>query len=170
MTKSPPPPILDSARVVAYAFVDDVPYRRRGALIVDGEPLEHVPRLAVCINLGKEIGPMLFHCDDDWNVLGVSGANSRDDSGSGNVDNCKELAERNYPGVASRWVDVNTSADAALQYYDKQTNGLKCSFCNRRPFEIERGWVKGNNAMICRNCVELHFRGFQESDAESKSG
>jgi hypothetical protein len=152
VTREPPPPVLHSARVLSYAFVDDIPYRRWGALYVDGQLLEHVPRLAICVNLGKDIGPLLYHCDDQWNVLGTSGAET--------LEATKNHAERNYPGVAARWVDVNTSLEDALRYYDEETGGLKCSFCGRRPFELE-AWIKGADATICRECVEKYYRDFQ---------
>lgn len=98
MAKLPPPPVLDSARVISYAFVEDIPYRKWGALIVDGQLLEHVPCLAICTNLGENIGPSLFHCDSQWNVLGCTGGDA--------VDELKARAEKNYPGVEARWVDV----------------------------------------------------------------
>jgi hypothetical protein len=153
MSREPPPPVLNSARVLSYAFVDDIPYRQWGALYVGDELLEHVPCLAICVNLGKDIGPLLFHCDSDWNVLGTSGAKT--------VQATKEHAEKNYPGVASRWVDVNTSVEDALRYYDEQVEGSKCSFCGKRPFDLDN-WIEGNGAMICRGCVENYYRAFQE--------
>ena len=98
MNRVPPPPVLDSARVISYAFVDDVPFRKWGALIVEGRPLEHVPCLAIAANAGGSVGPMLFHCDGHWNVLGCTGGDA--------VDELKARAEKNYPGVGTRWVDV----------------------------------------------------------------
>jgi hypothetical protein len=61
---------------VSYAFVDDIPYRRHGRLIVGDKIVEAAPRLVVLVNLGKDIGPMLFHCNEEWNCLGTSGAGS----------------------------------------------------------------------------------------------
>jgi hypothetical protein len=110
MTETPPPPVIASARVISYAFVDDIPYRRWGKLYVGDTLLETVPRLAICRNLGKDIGLLLFHCDEDWEVLGTSGGDS--------LEAAKEEAEHNYPGVAARWVDVNTSIEDALRFYD----------------------------------------------------
>lgn len=110
MTKTPPPPVIASARVISYAFVDDIPYRRWGKLYNGDTLVEKVPRLAICRNLGKDIGLLLFHCDEDWEVLGTSGGDS--------LEAAKEEAEHNYPGVAARWVDVNTSIEDALRFYD----------------------------------------------------
>ena len=88
---------------------------------------------------------MLFHCDEQWRVLGTSGA--------GSVEQIKRDAEKSYPGVSSRWFDVNTSVEDALRYYDAQSGAEKCSFCGRRPFELQR-WVEGNDARICSTCID----------------
>jgi hypothetical protein len=42
---------LDSARVLAYAFVEDIPYRKWGLLYCGGKHVEKVPQLAICANL-----------------------------------------------------------------------------------------------------------------------
>ena len=147
--------------MLSYAFVDDIPYQRWSSLYVDGKLLEQVPCLATCTNLGKDIGPLLYHCDGQWNVLGTTGAET--------VEAVKERAERNYPGVASRWVDVYTSVEDPLRYYDEQTGGLKCSFCGKRPFDLE-GWIEGDGAMICRGCVESYYRDFQDSPDDNATG
>lgn len=157
MKRDPPPPVIDSSRVLSYAFVDDIPYRRAGALYVDGQLLEHVPRLAICTNLGEDIGPLLFHCDEEWRVLGTTGAEA--------VDAVKQCAERNYPGVAARWVDVNVTTEDALKHYDVETGGLRCSFCSKRPFELE-GWVEGDGAIICKGCIGKYYREFQKGPGE----
>jgi len=157
MQQSPPPPVLHNARVLSYAYVDDIQYRKWGSLFVGGELLEKVPRLAICTNLGKDIGPMLFHCDEDWNPLGTSGA--------GSVDEVKADAERNYPGVSTRWVDVSTTVEEALRYYDAEMGGQRCSFCGKRAFEVE-GWIEGKNAIICRGCIENYHHEFQNPSSD----
>lgn len=149
MAKTPSPPVIDSARVLWYAFVDDIPYRRSGSLIVDGNLLEKVPRLAIAANLGQDIGPLLFHCDEEWNCLGTSGAAT--------VDEVKADAERNYPGVGTRWVETNVTTEEALAYYDSESGNQKCSFCSKRPFEVD-GWIEGPTAIICKGCVETFHR------------
>jgi ClpX C4-type zinc finger len=147
MTRHPPPLVIHGARVVSYAFVDDIAYRESGALYSGDKLVEHVPRLAICINLGENIGPMLFHCDEQWNVLGTSGADS--------VEQVKDRAENNYPGVASRWVDTNVTVADALRYYD-HVDGRKCSFCGKRAFEVD-AWIERDHAIICKTCVETIF-------------
>ena len=114
-----------------------------------GVLLEHVPRLAICLNLGQNLGAMLLHCDSDWNVLGASG--------TATIEDTKAKAEENYPGAASRWIDINTSVEAALEYYDSMMGSLRCSFCGRRPFEFERGCVEGNAVVICGDCIETYY-------------
>jgi len=160
--KQPPPPVIDSARVLAYALVDDIEYKEWGALYSGDTLIEKVPRLAICSNLGKDIGPMLFHCDEEWNVLSVSGGAT--------VNEVKDRAERNYPGVGSRWIDANVGIEEALEYYDEVTEGEKCSFCGKLPFEVT-GMVSSPNAgaAICRECVEDLYRAFQEPDGEDQS-
>jgi len=160
MSPTPPPPVLSSARVVSYAFVDDIEYRQWGMLIVGDKVVERVPQLAIVVNLGKDIGPMLFHCDEDWEVLGTSGGET--------IQAVKERAEKNYPGVGARWVDVNTSVEEALRYYDEDTGGACCSFCRKRLFEIEDGFIEGEHATICRACVEEFHRNFTETDGREE--
>ncbi len=162
MTQTAPSPVIQSARLISYAFVDDLPYRRWGSLYSGDKLIEHVPRLAICLNLGKDIGPLLFHCDEEWNVLGVSGGAT--------IEEAKARAAKNYPGVETRWIDVNTSTDEALQYYDQETNGAKCSFCGKRPFEIAAGWIEGNDAIICRACVEDFYQEFQNDSNAGGQG
>ena len=157
MKREPPPPALGNARVLSYAFVDDIPYRKWGALYYGDELVEHVPYLAICMGFADDSSPMLFHCDEDWCFRGLSGAAT--------VEAVKARAERNYPGVASRWIDVNVSLEEALQYYDEQTGGQKCSFCGKRPYEIE-GLVEGPDAIICKGCVEDFYQGFKEKQEE----
>jgi ClpX C4-type zinc finger len=160
MGRTPPPPVIASARVLAYAFVDDIPYRKWGALYSGDTLVEAVPCLAICTNLGKDIGPLLFHCSDDWAVLGTSGGPS--------VAEAKSHAERNYPGVSARWVDVDTTVEDALRYYDSASDTPRCAFCGRRPFEIS-GLVEGERAAICRECVEDFYRGFNDEPVSSES-
>jgi len=162
MTRNAPPPVIDTARVISYAFVDDISYRRWGSLYSGDKLIEQVPRLAICLNLGKDIGPLLFHYDEQWVVLGTSGGAT--------IEEAKIQPEKNYPGVEARWVDLNITAEDALKYYDQETGGTKCSFCGKRPFEINGGWAEGNEAIICRECVESFYRGFQDDSNANGSG
>lgn len=48
---------------------------------------------------------------------------------------------------------MNTSIDAALEYYDAQKGAAMCSFCGKRPFEVE-SWIEGDGVAICGDCIE----------------
>jgi ClpX C4-type zinc finger len=160
--KDAPPPVLNSARVLSYASVADLPYRQWGKLFVGGRLVEKVPRLAISSNLAGDIEPMLFHCDERWQVIATSGAET--------VEAIKSRAEKNYPGVSARWIDLNVPPEQALLHYDEQSGGLKCSFCGRRPFEVE-GLVEGTGVSICRSCIEDFYRAFQPPrDAQDSCG
>ena len=157
----PPPAVLDSARVLSYAFVDDIPYHRAGALYVGDKLLEAVPRLAICANLGQDMGALLFHCDDGWTVLGVSGGDA--------VAEAKKRAERNYPGVSARWIDLSITHEGALELYDREPENARCLFCRRRPFEFGGCVDNGEGARICNECIErFHaiIQGKREGDAD----
>jgi hypothetical protein len=67
-----PPPVLDSARLLDYAVLDEsVSYSGHSSLFVDGKELGPVPCLAICQALDGA-GVLLFHCSDDWTVLGAA--------------------------------------------------------------------------------------------------
>jgi len=151
--RTPPPPVLASARVVAYAYVDDVPYKKWGALYASDRLVEAVPHLAIALNLGKDVDALLFHCDSEWEVLGTSGGPT--------IDEAKLRAERNYPEVAKRWIDLNTTIDEALRYYDETSGALRCSFCGKRSLEIT-GLVEGKGVAICRGCAEDFYQDFHD--------
>jgi hypothetical protein len=65
-------------------------------------------------------------------------------------------------------VDVNTSVEDALRYYDQQTGSLSCNSCGKRPFEVE-GWVEGRGASICRACIDEYHRAFNETHSGKPS-
>jgi|SRR5450830_449212 len=92
-----PSAILDSAKVLAFAIVDEsVTYINHKTLYVDGELLGVVPKLAICQNEG-EIELMVFHCDNDWNVLGVTAEHW-------SIGEAIEYTERAYKGLSEKWV------------------------------------------------------------------
>jgi hypothetical protein len=158
MSPATPPPVLNCARVLAYAHVAScVSFSAKSQLYVGGKQLGRVPALAICKNLGEDIGPLLFHCDEQWNVVGVSGAET--------IESTLLVAERNYPGLQEHWVWLNTTVEAALAYYDANFGG-RCSFCGKSACEVS-GLVESTNSSICRECVDRFFHEFQRSDATS---
>lgn len=158
MTLAAPPPVLSCARVIAYVHIDtSIPYLAKTQLYVGGNLLGRVQALAICENLGPDLGPLLFHCDDQWNVLGASGAET--------VEGTILAVERNYPGLKDHWVWLSTTVEAALAYFDANFGG-RCSFCGKRAYEVA-GLVESKSSCICRGCVEEFFHGFTSSDAET---
>lgn len=83
-----PPPVINSARVVEYAIIEDAdPFTGFGTIYVNDKLLGRVPRLALCENLGTDLGPLLFHCDEAWSVLGCrAGRLSKTQSSALNKD------------------------------------------------------------------------------------
>ena len=126
----PPPPVLDSARVIEYAVLSEsVGYSGRTLLFVDGKELGRVPSLAICED--KRLGGvLLFHCDHEWTVLGCSAHDS--------VAKAKERAERIYPGLSACWVEAHVSEEEAERYQDELFGGDRCSFCGKRPDQVEQ--------------------------------
>lgn len=149
MIKLDTPPILDSARVLAYAVVDEsVIYSEQGRLFVDGKLLGPVPRLAICQYLG-ESRIFVFHCDNEWKVLGVAGDHS-------SLQDAKTATERSYRGISDKWVDSSVTEDEAREFLKLEFSGEECSFCGRWPFEVGQMIAKGN-LRICGKCVgEFH--------------
>jgi hypothetical protein len=147
MTQDPPspPPALDCARVLAFAILNDsIKHSGRTSLYVDGKELGPVPRLAIC-DAAPCSGVLLFHCDADWNVLGIAGC--------GSVTAAKEDAEISYPGISACWVDVQVTPEEAERYLDEIFAGERCSFCNRRPDQLDK-MISENSARICNHCIE----------------
>ena len=143
-----PPPVLDGARVLAYAIMDDsVVYTGRSTLYVDGKMLGAVPRLAVCQDHDANDVLLLF-CDEKWNSLGATGCPS--------LEEAQQRAEAEYRGVSAKWVDVNVSEEEVERYLEGHWNGQLCSFCGKRPDQVEK-MLQSPGARICNECVEAFY-------------
>jgi hypothetical protein len=91
-----PPYVLDSARVLAYAVLDEsVSYTGRISVYVGGKLLPPVPCLAICENLARDGDFLLCYCTQTWEVLGVGGY--------GSFELAKQRAEIAYAGVSKKW-------------------------------------------------------------------
>jgi hypothetical protein len=150
MTNSVPPPLIDCARVLHYAIVDDdVRRQANNVLVVGGRTLGAAPRCVIARNLvDEEI--LLLYCNEDWESIGASG--SRD------VGDAMARARGDYEGIDVKWrkapySDADFAAALAYAYRDE-----RCSFCLRYCFQLgEVPMVRGDRAMICRGCIErLH--------------
>ncbi|MDH3911428.1 MAG: ClpX C4-type zinc finger protein [Rhodospirillales bacterium] len=137
-----PPPILDCAKVLAYAAVDEsVVHVRDNPVYVDGKPLGAVPNLAIC-KYPIEDEHLLFFCRKEWEVLGCTGCPS--------LEAAKDRAEREYRGIAARWQSYHHEDEAAV---DRQCLEPFCSFCGKSFFELERLIWGKDGAVICDGCV-----------------
>lgn len=140
---SVPPPVLDGARLLAYAAVDgSVTHDVKLALLVDGKPLGAVPTLAICQE--QTGGILLMFCDDRWRSLGVAQCSS--------LAEAKSRAEREYSGLSGKWIDAKVSEEDAARYMKEQDDALRCSFCARSPDAVQQLFTTGD-AGICDSCV-----------------
>jgi hypothetical protein len=106
-----PPEKIDSCKVLAYAIVPaEVPFTDVLCLIVGGVRLGRVPRLAICEWDYRPI-LMLFHCDDEWNSLGVQGWEMPSPNRPRTVADVVAQTERYYPGLGAAWVLLPASMD-----------------------------------------------------------
>ena len=148
MDSTTPDIVLNCARVIAYALVDDsVTYIERGNFFVNGELLAAVPRLAICQNLDEE-DIMIFHCDNKWNVLGASGGNHT-------VKEAKKWAESSYKGINNKWVDTGTTKEDVRKHLEKEFIDEKCSFCGKWPLKVEL--MIGDKVRICNYCIDKFY-------------
>ena len=139
-----PPPVLASARVLAYAILDgSVGFSGKSRVFIESRELGRVPRLVIGEGL-EAADVVLLYCDDDWNVLAAAGMRS--------PAHAKARAERTYPGVARLWVDPGVSKADALAYAEEESRDFKCSFCGRRPDQVRNLLAQGK-ARICNFCV-----------------
>jgi hypothetical protein len=154
-----PPPAIDCARVLHFAWVDSsVHYRGNSTLFVGGKLQGEVPCLAICKYRGEE-EVLLFHCDNDWIAQGVS-VHATSSEAMAN-------AERMYEGISKKWVDSGTSEDDAERYLDKIFEGQACSFCAKRPDQVRQLYSSGRSR-ICDECVAKSHKLLTEEDLPPK--
>ena len=160
MSISAPPPVLCFARVLAYAIVDEsVVFTGKQQVYVDGKLLGRVPCLALCQNVAPDEDEiMLFHCDEQWNAVGVSG-------GETDLPAAKANAEITYRGIAAKWVDVSVSSEEARCWLEQQYPEDLCSFCGRLPSEFETAFG-GHKSRICGDCVRKYFAMLQKDKSD----
>jgi hypothetical protein len=139
--------VLASSRVVAYAAVDDdVAYTGQQEIVVAGQALGPVPRLAVGRTLGEGT-VVLLYCDTDWDVLATENYAS--------VEGAKSGAERAYSGLAAKWQGVSFTDAEVDAFLDEEDRGFICSFCGRHPHEVARIITGHRGAAICEVCIRL---------------
>ena len=146
------PPFLDMSRVIAYAVLDStVQCSGKQTIFVDGKLLGPVPKLALCENLGGDLKDILvFHCNDDWTVLGVSGAKP--------IEDAKASAERAYRGITPKWVATNVTEEEARTWIKENCDLMVCSFCDRLPGDYEQLIESKSGARVCNHCIDEHYQ------------
>lgn len=162
MTSALPPPVLDSARLIAFANVPEhVPFTGRIHLNVDGEWLGRVENLAICSNYCKPDDLLLLFCDGDWHSQGCIPFTS--------IEEAKLKAEMGYTGISEFWND-SPYDDVAVNSFLRDEYGVdpgaewwryRCSFCQAdvEAQAITKGW-----ATICVSCIDSFHAAFHGSD------
>jgi ClpX C4-type zinc finger len=138
-----PPTILSDAMVVAYAILDEsIAHSGRGSLVVDGKRLGRVPRLAIARSAAHVL---LLHCSPTWKVLGTAGFAS--------VSEAERSAERTYPGISRKWQRMRVTKRQAEAFLKALWKGQECSFCQRRPDQVEKIVSGRGGVRICDVCI-----------------
>jgi hypothetical protein len=141
-----PPPVLDCARVLEYASVDNsVKFTGRLSLYVDGKALGAVPKLAICQNMAEDPETFLFHCDADWNVLGAGAYPS--------IEVARARAEDAYAGISQKWLKAPYSLEEAENFVSESWGNHRCAFCGRTPNSVHVLVEGRTGAKICDICI-----------------
>ena len=142
-----PPPVLNGGRVLAYViFEAPRAPAPEGMTFVGNKPLGRVSSLAI-IDMPRRSGRqavevLLLYCTRAWFVRGVAGFKS--------VALAKRRGLRMFPGA--QWSPSRVTKVAAEQYLKTLWAGEECSFCGRRPDQVER-MIAARRARICHGCV-----------------
>lgn len=164
-----PPPVIDSSRLLAFAFNDEeVEFTDRISLFVgEAEALERLgemPCLAICSSYPAPEDILLFFCDAQWEVRGTIPFRS--------VEEAKLKAERGYKGISAKWQKSPYTEEETNEYLrdeyevDPATKWWEmiCSFCGKDFFAEGQG-LAGPKAAICRECVENFYAHFQDENS-----
>ena len=159
---NPPPPVIDSSRLIAYAFTDgDVDFTDRINLIVGEHRLGRVPCLAITLNYCVPGDVLLEFCDSDWASTGVTAYKT--------IEEAKLAAERGYRGIAAKWIESPYSDSDVMEFlrnvYEVDPNSewwkTICSFCGK---DVNEGQlVVGVRATICSECVGKYYADLQNA-------
>lgn len=163
-----PPPIIDSFRLVEFAFNDDnVRFTGRLAIYVGGENdlnrLAEVAGLALCRSYARPKQLYLLFWDADWSTQAAFPYTT--------IEEAKLKAELGYEGLRSKWTPSPYSEEDECRFlreeYQVDPKGkwweFICSFCGRSP---EGQCVTGKFATICQSCVSEYHKAFvQGADA-----
>lgn len=149
MSASAPPPVIDMARVIEYAILDEsVRWTGRQLIFVGKQQLGPVPRLAICQNLSGDLKDILvFYCNEQWEVLGCAGADT--------LEEAKVRAERAYEGITGKWIASNVTEEQAKSWIRDNCPDMSCSFCQREPMDFDNLIEsKSGTTRICNYCID----------------
>ena len=161
-----PPPIIHSARLVAYADNDtEVRFTDRINLLVGSEGsmerIGEVPHLAICTPYPNHEEFLLMFCDTEWEPKGVIAFSS--------IEEAKNKAERGYVGISRKWRASSYSDDEIMDFlrneYEVDPSArwweARCSFCGRTDHETG-GMFASERASICNECIEDFYAHIHE--------
>ena len=162
-----PPPIIDSARLIVFAWNDeDVDYTDRIDLHVgtsenDLVRIGEMPNLAITRTYYDD-SYLLMLCDEGWNAKGVIQFAT--------MEEAKIKAERGYKGITPKWHNSPYGQqeidDFLRDEYEVDPRSewwtMICSFCGKKGSELEQV-LQGKYASICRNCVKNFYDEFVKS-------
>ncbi|MEW5757530.1 MAG: ClpX C4-type zinc finger protein [Pseudomonadota bacterium] len=165
---SNPPPIIDSARVIVFAFNDtEVKYTDKIELHIGDEDggfqrLGEVPQLAIARPYNNPGEVLLMFCNASWQAKGVIAFT--------NIEEAKIKAERGYQGITDKWKYSPYSEEEINNFlrdeYEVDPRSewwtTICSFCGKKGSELESVLV-GKYASICKNCVLSFYKVFNEN-------
>jgi ClpX C4-type zinc finger protein len=148
-SKSKPPPVLNGARVLAYANLGHPRHPvAKGTVFVGNKPLGRVSSLVITetpsVPGRPGRGVLLVYCTKAWSLRGVAGFSS--------VAGAKHRAERMFPDASTRWVPSGVTKAHAERYLKRVWAGQECSFCGRRPDQIQQ-MVAAKRVRICDRCI-----------------
>ncbi|CAN5467597.1 hypothetical protein BH10PSE3_BH10PSE3_28430 [soil metagenome] len=142
-----PPPVIDAARVVAFATIGlERAFNAEKLLFVGGVQLGRVPGLAIVEGLDDKDFLILF-CDEQWQSVGIVEAKS--------IADAKDRASAFYPDIRDVW-QTPTYGPADVEKFIEENYGVfRCSFCGKLPFQFT-ALFEAESARICDACVRQY--------------
>lgn len=165
-----PPPVIHSAKLVAYAINDDdVEFTDKIGLYVGGVGEELVrlgemPKIAICVPYHDPDEFLIFLSNEDWEPQGTLVGASLDDA--------KNHVEKGYKGISRKWKESPYS-DSEVEEYLVDEYGVNpntewwveaCSFCGKKDDEVEH-MIMRERASICGDCIEDFYGIIKSPDA-----
>lgn len=152
------PPIIDSARLIYYAFNDsDVEFTDKLSIFVGDsegelEPLGEVSGLAITETYRKPREYLLMFCDFNWSVKSAIAFTT--------IEEAKNRAERGYKGITDKWKPSQYSDEEIQDFLrnEYEVDPLSewwmtiCSFCGKKDTEFSK-MISAQNVQICEHCI-----------------